>query len=204
MGSQTSQARVERQEGRGGWGAEPSRAPQGSQPVGGVAHIPQPHPRQQATPISRRTCVHGMGSSRPCPAGWGERGVPQGVTEFQAWGGPAQPCMALSSWAGQAVAAGPTGTESLTHLFTACAHTRVAARSGGHAGPSPPAPKRQSLARPAFIGWGRGLLCGGGGGPPRLPLFSPANSWRDPSPRQGQRSSKSTPLAGFLLGERRG
>lgn len=153
------------------------------------------------TPGSR-TCVHCMGYSRPCPAGWGKRGVPQGMTEFQAWGAPAQPCMAPSVSSG----AGHQGRRAW-HLVTACCPHPGGSRAwGGCRTPlSQPAPKSQSLAVTSR------LLDGGGA--PEAGLL-PRWRWWDleAAPlltgkllagphflQQGQRSSKSTPLAGFLL-----
>lgn len=150
--------------------------------------------------------MHGMGYSRPRPAGWGKRGVPQGMTEFQAWGAPAQPCMApsVSCWAGH------QGRRAWL-LVTACGPHPGGSRAWGGCRTrlSQPAPKSQSLAVTSRLldgeGPAAGLL-------PRwrrwdleaAPLLTGKLLAGPHFRQQGQRSSKSTPLAGFLLGERRG
>lgn len=112
---------------------------------------------------------------------------------FQAWGAPARPCVAppVSSGAGH----------------QPVAHTQVAAGRGGMPEPSLPASPQEP--EPAVTGCllegagapEAGLLPRGGGGAPLLTGKLPGE------PRflqQGQRSSKSTPPAGFLLGGKRG
>lgn len=159
------------------------RAP--SQRVGWPTFL-SPTPGSRPPPISGRTCVHGMESLRPCPAGWGKRGVPQGVTEFQAWGAPAQPCMALSSWSGRAVAAGPVGEVGSSATWDGEPDTSVYRRRPHPGGsqewgecpslsPSPqePEPRATSVY---WMGEGLAAAVEVAG-----PLFSRANSWRDPT-----------------------
>lgn len=188
----------------------PAGAPKGSQPVGGVAHIPQPHPRQQATPhLWQDLCAwYGVLEAMPC---WvGEEGCAPGGDGVPGLGAPAQPCMALSSWSGRAVAVGPVGEVGSSATWDGEPDTSVYRRRPHPGGsqewgecpslsPSPQEPEPRGDQR--LLDGGGACCCGGGGGTPLLTgqLLAGPHSLR-----QGQRSSKSTPLAGFLLGERRG
>lgn len=168
LGSQTSQAGAERQEGRGGWGAEPSRSTSGLPASGwGGPHSSAPPQAAGHPHLSQDLCAwYGVLEAMPC---WvGGEGCAPGGDGVPGWGGPAQPCMALSSWAGrpwrlgrlERLAAPPPGTKSLTHLFTTCTHTRWQPGMGGHAVPLPQ-PPRDRASRDQRLLDGEGLALQG-------------------------------------------
>lgn len=134
LGSQTSQSRAGRQDGQGGWGAEPCLGTSGlpasgrggphssALPPGGrpLPPLPQDLLCAPCRVLEARPCRVESGRVRCVP-----RGVEQSSSLGKPWQGPARPSvpgLARQEQVGSrgSLAALPPGSERLIHPFTSC------------------------------------------------------------------------------------